>query len=306
MSLPVRVGFLACLATLPGSPVRRADAFEHDLQVAALRPALAARGIGMVEIMWAAPLEHFAGIELVLIGTSWDYQDRKAEFLTRLDELAGQGVQVCNPPDLVRWNIEKTYLRDLAQAGLATIPTVWLDEAGPDDIAAAFDHFGTDSVVIKRQVGAGAQGQQMFSQQELPAADWRFDRPAMIQPFQRSIQNEGEYSFLFFDGAFSHAVLKHAPADEYRIQSLFGGTETAHQPSESEVATAAAGLAKLPFAVPLYARVDMLRLDNGTMAAIEVEMIEPFLYPVQGPRMGEFLAEGIARRLAQKIRGQYT
>lgn len=298
MSLPVRVGFLACLDTMPGSPHRRADAFEHDLQVAALRPALAARGIGMAEIDWAAPLEAFSGLELVLIGTAWDYQDRKAEFLARLDALQARGVEVCNPPDLVRWNAEKTYLRDLAQAGVATIPTLWVDDAGPQHITRAFDHFGTDHVVIKRQVGAGALGQQMFSRAAPPAAGWRFDRPAMIQPFQQSIQSEGEYSYLFFDGAFSHAVLKRAAAGEYRIQSLFGGSEQGLAPPAAEIAAAAAVIAKLPFPVPLYARVDMLRRDDGTMAVIEVELIEPYLYPEQGPQMGALLADGIARRLA--------
>ena len=114
--LPVRVGFLACETTLPGSPIRRSDAFEHDLQVAALAPALAAHGIGMVELDWVGPLESFTGIELVMIGTSWNYQDRQEEFLTRLDTLAARGIVVCNPPEVVRWNIGKAYLRELAEA----------------------------------------------------------------------------------------------------------------------------------------------------------------------------------------------
>lgn len=297
MTSGARIGFLACQTTLPGSTNRRSDAFEHDLQVAALHPPLAACGLDMVELDWAGPMDSFDGIELVLIGTSWDYQDRKEQFLARLDAFEARGIAVCNAAEVVRWNIEKTYLRALAEAGAATIPTLWLDRAGADDIAAAFDRLATDRVVIKRQVGAGALGQETFSRDTPPAADWRFDRAAMIQPFQRSIQTEGEYSFLFVDGHFSHAVLKRAQAGEYRIQSMFGGTEETFAPSAPDLAAADTVIAMLPFPAPLYARVDMLRLDDGTLAVIEVEMIEPYLYPEQGPLLGELLTAGIVRRL---------
>jgi hypothetical protein len=294
---PARVGFLACGETMPGSPTRRADAFEHDRQVAALVPALAARGIGMAVLQWDAPLEQFDGLELVLIGTSWDYQDRKDEFLARLTALEARGIAVCNPADMVRWNVTKTYLRDLAEAGAATVPTLWRTSATGTDIAEAFDLFETDAVVIKRQVGAGALGQELFRRHAPPAADWRFDRPAMIQPLLPAIQQEGEFSFVFIDGAFSHALLKQAQAGDYRIQSLFGGRETAVDPAPAELAAAQAVLAMLPFATPLYARVDMVRIEAAAMAVMEVELIEPYLYPEQGAQLGERLAAGIARRL---------
>lgn len=111
------IAYLACAETLPGSPTRRADAFEHDAMVAALRPAFAARGLELIEIDWRAPLDAFDGMALALIGTPWDYQDHPAEFLARLEALEAGGVRVANPPEVVRWNYDKRYLRELAEHG---------------------------------------------------------------------------------------------------------------------------------------------------------------------------------------------
>lgn len=294
----MKVGFLACPGTLPGPGPRRGDAFEHDLEVAALRPALATRGLELVEIDWRAPLDEFADLGSVLLGTAWDYQDCAAEFLARLDGLAARGIRVCNPPEVVRWNIDKGYLAELAGRGAATVPTLWHEDAGRAEIEAALSHFGADRVVVKRRVGAGGEGQHSFTRDTLPAADWRMGRPAMIQPFLPAIIEEGEFTFVFVDGRFSHGVNKRAAAGEYRIQSIFGGHEAGYDPAPADLATAEAVMAALPFTDLLYARIDMVRLPGGELAVMEAELIEPYLYPEQGPDFGDRLAEALARRLA--------
>ena len=291
-----RIGFLACPGTLPGSPDRRADAYEHDYQVEAIRAGFDPAGLELVEIDWRAPLEAFAGLPLVLLGTVWDYQDHEAAFLARLDELAGSGIQVCNPAEMVRWNIDKSYLRDLAAAGANAIPTLWPDDPTGADIIAAFDHFGCDDLVIKRRVGAGAEGQLRLTRDTAPPAQWRYGHRAMVQPFLPAIVEEGETSFLFVDGAFSHAVRKVAAAGDYRIQSIYGGTEVDAEPSPEDIAAAHAVVAAIPGDTPLYARIDMIRHD-GALAVMEAELIEPYLYPRQGPRLGEMLALAVLKRL---------
>ncbi|WP_374408272.1 RimK family alpha-L-glutamate ligase [Pelagerythrobacter sp.] len=292
-----RVGFLACAETLPGSAPRRGDAFEHDLEVAALRPAFADRGMDLVEIDWRAPLADFDGLAAVLLGTAWDYQDSAAEFVARLDALAARGVAACNPPEVVRWNLDKRYLRALADAGVTVIPTKWHDDPGRAEIVAAMDAFAVDRVVVKRQVGAGGLGQHSFTRDALPDEGWRMGRAAMIQPFLPAIESEGEFTFVFIGGQFSHAVQKRPATGEYRVQSLFGGAEAAHYPSEQDLATAQAVIAALPFADLLYARVDMARLPSDEPAVMECELIEPYLYPDQGPELGERLAEALVERL---------
>jgi hypothetical protein len=292
----MRIAFLSCPGTLPGSPTRRCDAIEHDNQIAALREGLASRA-EVVDIDWRAPFAELTGFDLALIGTAWNYTGAKDEFLTRIEALEAAGVVVCNAPDVVRWNADKLYLEDLAKRGAPSIPTLWPDNPGPAEVLAAMDAFGSDKVVVKRRVGAGAEGQECFSRGALPADGWRLGQAGMIQPFLSAIQGEGELSFIFVDGVLSHALSKQAVPGEYRIQSNFGGIETAIDPAPADRAAAEVIMALLPFtAPPLYARIDMVRLERGTLAVIEAELIEPYLYPLQGPRFGAMLAEAVLAR----------
>ena len=293
-----RIGFLACADTLPGAGERRGDAFEHDLLTAALRPAFEEAGLELVEIDWRAPLEDFANIPLVLLGTAWDYQDHPDEFLAKLEQLDAGGIAVHNPPAIVRWNADKRYLKDLAAKGAATVPTLWLERIDAAGVSDAMDHFGVDRVVVQRQVGAGGLGQFSFSRGNPPDADWTMGRPCMVQPFLPSVVEEGEYTFFFIDGDFSHGVLKRAAEGEYRIQSLYGGFECDYTPSPADLATASAVVEALPFARPLYCRIDMARLPDGNLAVMEAEMIEPYYYPEQGPELGPRMAAAIRARLA--------
>jgi glutathione synthase/RimK-type ligase-like ATP-grasp enzyme len=293
----MKIAFLACPGTLPDSPTRRYDAFEHDYQIAALRDGLAGRG-EVSDIDWRAPFEELAGFDLALIGTAWDYTAAKDEFLDRLEALEAAGVAVCNSSAVVRWNADKRYLADLAARGAAAIPTLWPEAVGAAEIEAAFAHFACDKLVVKRRVGSGAEGQECFSRGDPAIAGFRMEQAAMIQPFLASIQGEGELSFIFVSGALSHALTKQAQPGEYRIQSNFGGIETAIEPAPADRAAAESIMALLPFAEPpLYARIDMVRLPESALAVIEAELIEPYLYPLQGPDFGRLLAEAVLQRL---------
>jgi glutathione synthase/RimK-type ligase-like ATP-grasp enzyme len=291
------IGFLACETTLPGSKTRREDAFEHDNMISAIKPAFGARGWELRVIDWEAPMEAFAGLDLVMLGTSWNYQDKAQCFLAKLEELEASGIKVCNSPDVVRWNITKTYLRDLAERGARTVPTLWREKVTSRGVSEAFDVFECDRVVVKRQVGAGAEGQELVARKSLPSSDWTFGAPAMLQPFLPAIAEKGELSFLFFGGEYSHCVRKLPKSGDYRIQSLYGGTESSHEPSADEASQASAIIKALPFDAPLYARIDMLEGEDGQLMVMEAELIEPYLYPEQGPDMGETLAKAVLREL---------
>nr|WP_298926700.1 hypothetical protein [uncultured Erythrobacter sp.] len=297
----IKIGFLACETTVPianGSPgERRGDAFEHDLMIAGLEPAFTKQGFELCVIDWEAPIEAFDGIALAMLGTSWNYQDKPDAFVAKLDTLAARGITVCNSPDVVRWNATKTYLRELGDAGARTIPTMWRESVTAKGALAAMDAFGTDRIVVKRQIGAGALGQELISRGSLPDDDWVFGHPAMLQPFLPAIAEEGELSFIFIDGELSHVLRKLPAKGDYRIQSLYGGTESIHEPSEDEAASATAIIATLPFPPPLYARIDMLRAEDGALMVMEAELIEPYLYPEQGPDLGNRLARAITNRI---------
>lgn len=196
-----------------------------------------------------------------------------------------------NPPALLAWNSRKTYLRALAAAGLPVVPSRF----GPADaasIAAAFAAFGCDTLVAKPQVSAGAwQTRRLYlGDPVLPIAD------AILQPFLPAVGDEGELSFLFVGGVFSHAVRKVAASGDFRIQPQFGGVLNRFDPEPADRALAERVLAALP-AVPLYARIDLIRLPDGTLALMEVEVIEPDLYVAQEPAAPARLADALRARL---------
>jgi len=273
--------FLACRDTLPGSPTRRVDAFEHDLMMENLSAAFAANGGQVSAVAWDDALADWAQFDAVMIGTTWDYHDRLAEFLTVLVEIEKK-TQLFNSRALVNWNAHKGYLRDLGARGVRLIPTIWTEKASPDVVNRAFDEYGVNDLVLKRQVGAGGEGQFKIRRGD-PLPD--MPHPMKIQPFVANILGEGEISFIFIAGKFSHALIKTVAGGEYRIQSCYGGKEQAITPSDADIKAAQCVVAALEEA-PLYARVDMVRADDEGLMLMELELIEPFLYPLQGPELG--------------------
>lgn len=288
-----KIAYLASRVTLPGSPIRRTDAFEHDFMMDALRGPFEARGFQVEDVAWDDAKADWSSYAAAIIGTTWDYWDRLDEFLAALERIEGQ-TRLFNGSALVRWNARKTYLRELETKGAKLIPTLWLDVADEAAAKAAFDTLGSDDLVFKRQVGAGAKDQHRLKRGE-PIPELR--HPMMVQPFLKMIQDEGELSFIFIDGEFCHALVKRAQPGDYRIQSTYGGREEKITPSADDLAAARAIIGTLEEA-PLYGRVDMLRGPDGGLLLMELEVIEPYLYPIEGPELGERLARGVARRLS--------
>ncbi|WP_262691338.1 ATP-grasp domain-containing protein [Kordiimonas aestuarii] len=288
----MHLAYLACRATLPGSTNRRVDAFEHDQMMDCLRPAVEAHGGKVTDVAWDDADVDWVGFDAALIGTTWDYQDNLPAFLSTLERIETH-IPVFNSRALIKWNTDKRYLRDLGKKGVRLIPTIWLDKVTPGAVDEAFEAFGVDTLIAKRQVGAAAEGQHKLNRGE-PVPD--MPHAMMIQPFMASILAEGEISFIFIGGEFCHALLKTAAAGDYRIQSCYGGRETPLEPSAHDIAKAGEVLAACD-EMPLYARVDMVRADDGGLVLMEMELVEPFLYPLQGPELGPRLYQAIKARL---------
>jgi glutathione synthase/RimK-type ligase-like ATP-grasp enzyme len=283
------------------APDRRADAYLFDEQLEILRAGYEPQGLAIETVRWVDEDVDWKRFAAVLIHCAWDYQDNHEGFLALLDSIAALGVPVFNPPDLARWNIRKTYLRDFESRGVPVIPTLWPEQPTTADVQDAFAAFGVDDVVLKRQVGAGARGQARYSKATTPQSEAGksrplLDRPGMIQPFIRSIAMEGEYSFLFVDGEFSHALVKRAVKGEYRIQEAYGGSSERIDPASGDERAARAVLDVMD-APPLYARVDMVRGDDGRLLLMELEVIEPFLFPKDGPGIAAMLGKALKKRL---------
>lgn len=272
--------------------------FEIDLLVR----TGAAAGLAVRPVDWRAP-DAGAEADLVVVGPCWDYQDDADAFLSRLDTIAAR-TPLENPPALLRWNARKTYLQNLAEAGVPVVPTRWGDRAGPHDLARAFDEWACDKIVVKPQVGAGALGLFRVDRAGADAVDPAHPtlrRAHMVQPFLPAVTAEGEISMIFFGGAFSHALVKRPKAGDFRSQGEYGARETRLDPSPGDRTVAERAIAAAPAAAkPLYARVDMVRGADGGLMVMELELIEPQLYFNVATDAVEAFVRAIRARLAER------
>jgi hypothetical protein len=299
-AMSARVCFLTSADMMKDRPGAREDWIEFELEFGVLQKGCAEHGVTLEHRIWDSPFDP-AGFDAFMIGTVWDYPPKLAAFLDTIDEL-NTHAPLYNPPHVVRWNIEKRYLQALAEAGAPSIPTLWADRADDASIRPAFEALDTDRVVVKPLVGGGAWRQALVNKGEaLPATEDLPPAACLIQPFLPSVPEEGEYSFLFFGGHFSHALQKLPKAGDYRVQSMFGAREIVHEPRPGELEQCRAVLdaaAQITGEADLlYARVDMVRGLNGELAVMELEIIEPYLYPEQGPGMGAVFARALKDRL---------
>ncbi len=286
----MRIAYLACADCLPGATNRRLDAYEHDREVAVLGPAMAALGGEMVEVDWRVCDP--SRFDLAFIRTTWDYVDRQDEFLDFLD-LANKLTKVVNDPELIRWNLSKRYLLSLINGGLPVIPSYFTEVEVR--LSYVFDALSCDELVLKPVIGAGGFGQSRVRRED--CGDLTMPPGQFAQPLIPEIETWGEVSMIFIDGQFCHAVRKVPAAGEYRIQVIHGGSEVAYVPGAQEIATAQAFIDALP--VPaLAARVDLVP-HQGQLLLMELEVIEPHLFPTFGPDLGPRLAAACARLIDQ-------
>ncbi len=286
------IAFLTSADLMPDHPQRRPDAWEFDVEFEAMQKGCSAVGLELQPAVWRSPNFSPGDYSAVFLGTAWDYAEDPDAFMLALEAIE-KSCPLLNPLPTVRWNMEKTYLRDLAARGVPVIPTLWFADSIKDTLQNSFDDLDCDEIVIKPLVGANAWRQAKVKRdQEWPSSDQLPPGSCLVQPFLPSAMEEGELSLVFFDRIFSHAVLKVAAKGEYRIQSSYGGAEKNYDVNEKEMAFAQAAVDAVEGPL-LYARVDMMRGPAGDWLLMELELIEPFLYPNQGPDMGKSFATAL-------------
>lgn len=265
---------------------------------------LARLGVHPVSCTWNDPDVDWSRFDAVLIRTVWDYFQRYPQFLDWLDRLDALGVPTVNDSRLLRWNSDKRYLLELAALGVDIIPTRLADTA---ELPATLQAMHAQDVVVKPTVSGGAwrtlrgsADDPAFAQAVavLPDGDW------LVQPFVAEIQRDGEWSLLFFDGDYSHAVRKRPKPGDYRVQGEHGGSaELAEAPAPALAAAQAvlAAVARAGHADTAYARIDGV-MQGERFLLMEAELIEPFLHLAVRPDAAERYAERLAARLATRVR----
>lgn len=282
---------------------------DLDKDDAPLIGALAERGVTAEPAVWDDPAVDWQAYDLVLVRSTWDYSPRHDEFLAWARALP----KVANSADVIEWNTDKRYLRELEAAGIPVIPTIWLDPArhlSKRAVHTRMPAFG--DFVVKPVVSAGAKNtgryQPVSAQSRGKAiahATRLLDdgRWVMIQPYVTSVDTTGETCLIFIEGELTHAVRKNAlltgPAEDsselYAEEEMESFEATAAQ---IDVAQRALAVAREATGADLtYARVDLVSGDDGEPMVIELELTEPSLWMRYGSGVEGRLADAVVKLL---------
>lgn len=242
---------------------------------------LQTKNLSIEKVIWNDPKVQWENYQLAILKSPWDYFDLITDFYAWLGMLKAKGIKLLNPIDIVKWNADKHYLHDIEKSGLKVTQSIYLSKGESVNLTNYFKVFNADQFILKPCISGGskntfkvnlANADEINIKLEQLLADEGF----ILQPFLNEIENDGEWSFLFFGGKFSHALLKKAKSGDFRVQHSFGGSIHPQQP-EKHLIEEAQKYVDLFAKDCLYARVDGA-LVNNELILMELELIEPFLF----------------------------
>jgi glutathione synthase/RimK-type ligase-like ATP-grasp enzyme len=258
-------------------------------------PELARLGWDVRALQWDASAPE-PEVDAVVFRSAWNYHLKPATFGAWLDALEARGTPVCNPVPLARWNVAKTYLAELAAAGVRIPKTAWLERGATSSLAEALRAHDFERAVVKPVISMSAYETWRTDAASAPGQEPRFEQllaqgAVMLQEYLPEVETGGELSFMFFDRRFSHAVLKLPRAGDFRVQNDWGGTRHAADPPAALVDQAAAVLDAVPGPLP-YARVDGVVVGEA-LVLMELELIDPVLFLAWHPDAPRRFAEAL-------------
>jgi glutathione synthase/RimK-type ligase-like ATP-grasp enzyme len=263
---------------------------EYSLDWPLLRAALDAVGITPSLQRWTEAEVSWDAFDLILANGAWDNIHRPDDFLAWADRV-GPVTRIVNSPAVLRWNIDKRYLAQLADAGIPTVPTIWIGGGGGAGSEGGSDG-GSDlqlpdgEFVVKPSVSGGGFETARYGPDEIAVARSHIERllatgrTAMVQPYQAAVDTQGETSLIFFGGEFSHAIAKSPllhPGVGAQLNLAINEQIAAATPTDAQRATgrAALGAAERLLGPTTYARIDLVPRSDGTPAVLELELLDP-------------------------------
>ena len=254
---------------------------------------------------WDNPEIDWASFDVALLRSAWDYAERVSEFLVWV-ERASKLTHVLNPLPVVRWNTDKHYLAQLSKAGVAIVPSTFVEPG--EDAGRAIQTFlalhAHAEIVVKPAIGAGSRDTARHRRGELGPAVAHVrrllegHRSVLLQPYLERVDRDGETALMFFEGRFSHAIRKGPllPPGGTATTGLFAAeTITPRVPGSDEMRLAEQVVGAVPFGTPLYARIDLIRDDKGAPCLLELELTEPSLFFAHAAESAEKFTAAVLR-----------
>ncbi|MFZ1519283.1 MAG: hypothetical protein WAU11_10935 [Ignavibacteriaceae bacterium] len=234
------------------------------------------------EISWRNESVNWDEYNAVIVRSTWDYQKDHKKFIEVLEKINNSLAHLENDLELMKWNMNKKYLFDLEQKGVRVVDTLWKSNFNLNEVEKSFEIFNSPEIIIKPNISANADNTFRLTKEKLSEIKNELEniylnREFMIQPFMKNIVDEGEYSLFFFNGEFSHCVLKKPKEKDFRVQEEHGGKFKSVIPTEQQITIGKNIIDKLAV-LPLYGRTDLVRTADNDFALMELEAIEPSLY----------------------------
>lgn len=234
------------------------------------------------EISWRNESINWDDYNAVIVRSTWDYQKDHEKFLDVLEKINNSSAHLENDLELMKWNMNKKYLFDLEQKGVKIVDTLWKSNFNLDEVENSFENFNSEEIIIKPNISANADNTFRLTKAKFVEIKNQLkliftNREFMMQPFMKNIIDEGEYSLFFFNGEFSHCVLKKPKEKDFRVQEEHGGKFKSIIPTEQQKTIGKNIIYKLAV-LPLYGRTDLVRTADNDFALMELEAIEPSLY----------------------------
>ncbi|HTH55415.1 MAG TPA: hypothetical protein VL728_05175 [Cyclobacteriaceae bacterium] len=239
----------------------------------------------------------WTAFDLVVLRSCWNYQAHPEKFRRWIDHLERDQVNLANSGKTAKWNLHKGYLKELCEQGVHTPETIWVAKESTCDLSSLINTRQWSKAVVKPAISANALNTFLFSSSDAGLQQAKFDAllvqgDMLIQKFMPEVQEHGEWSLIFFNKIFSHAVIKRPAPKDFRVQSDFGGT-TAQAKPPSFVLQQAQQILELIKEPLLFSRVDGVVSENKFLL-MELELIEPVLFLEKGNGSAQTFAKAMA------------
>ncbi|MEJ5994259.1 hypothetical protein WG904_07490 [Pedobacter sp. Du54] len=250
---------------------------EDDILINYLR----VKGLTTEKAVWNNPSVEWESYDVVVLKSPWDYFNLIDDFYQWLKNLENKKVKLINPIATIKWNADKHYLQDIENSGLKITPCIFFESGNNVNLNEYFIKFNVDKLIIKPAVSGGSKNTFKVNKDNIEVVNNQLHsllavESFIVQPFLKEIEEDGEWSLIFFGGKFSHALMKKAKPGDFRVQNVFGGTIHPQVPPIHLIEKAQEYVDQFAKEC-LYARVDGV-IVNEQFLLMELELIEPFLF----------------------------
>ncbi len=247
---------------------------------------------------WADIEFDWCTTKYVIFRTTWDYFEKFDEFFLWI-EMTKKKTVFINSSEIIKWNIDKHYLKFLQNKGINIAPTTFIEKNNFKSLSKLFIKSKWEKAVLKPAISGAARNTYCITMQNYTDFEDIFNKliakeSMLLQEYLSDITLNGEISLIMIGGEYTHAVRKIAKKGDFRVQDDHGGKVIKYNAKASEIKFANKCLGACPYKTT-YARVDIIYDNKKEPSLSELELIEPELWFRNNKSAASLLAKEIKR-----------